>query len=139
MAAFPKRRNPHPTIPRWTRQRAILVIAATNVLWPVAFAVMGAFIGGTIWCYVSLTMNLDAGFLAIVMGFLTGEGVTMASGERGIRPFMLAVALAFAGWAAGEYILHAQGVNLLPLDGAYLFATLVAAALPIGSLPARKP
>jgi hypothetical protein len=136
-APFPRRGRPEPTEPLWPYYRQMISVAFSNVFFAVGFGVLGGLIGGTIWCYVTLTLHFDAGFLAILFGYLTGQGVAMGSSHRGFQPIALAVTLTFAGWAACESILHAQGVDLLPLDGAYLLIALVAAVAPTTALPRR--
>jgi hypothetical protein len=133
--SFPKRRNPRPPSPMWAEHAAALSVALINVFFPLLFGLLGGFIGAVIWCSIALWLGFDAGFVAILMGYLTGQGVAMGSSYRGLRPTLLATALAFAGWASCEVFLGARGIQLLPLDVAYLFATFVAAIVPTRSLP----
>jgi hypothetical protein len=135
LESFPKRRNPRPSNPIWSEHAAILSVALVNVFFPLLFGLLGGFIGAVIWCSIALWLGFDAGFIAILMGYLTGQGVAMGSSYRGLRPTLLAMTLTFAGWAIGEVLLGARGIQLLPLDGAYLLAALVAAILPTRSLP----
>ncbi len=79
-------------------------IAAVPVLWIIG-GVIGGAVGATIWAAISYFTNFEIGFIAVLVGFLTGVGVHVASMGRGAGFFagVVAAAIAVASIGAGKY------------------------------------
>ncbi len=79
-------------------------IAAVPVLWIIGGCIGGA-AGAAIWAAISYFTNFEIGFIAVLVGFLTGVGVHVASMGRGAGFFagVVAAAIAIASIGAGKY------------------------------------
>jgi hypothetical protein len=62
------------------------------------FGVGGMLAGATVWYAVAKLANIEAGLIAILLGFLVGKGVFAGSGKRGGRRYqVLAAILTYLG------------------------------------------
>jgi hypothetical protein len=136
---LPKRRQPHPL--QWVRYSWLhgVFIRITNILFAIGFGLVGGFLGGSIWCAVQTTFQFRLGVLAVVMGYLTGQGVSLGSATRSLVTTLLALALTVFVWAVCTRYLLGQGFDLLPVDGLFLFAALIVSTIPTRLVPAKDP
>lgn len=66
---------------------------------------IGAAIGAGIWAAVAYFLDMEVGYVAIIMGFLSGFGaVLLSGGKRGAGIGLIAVVTALAGIATGKYL-----------------------------------
>ena len=99
------------------------------VLAPIGGAI-GALVGAGIWAAIAIATNLGIGYIAVLVGVLTGMGVRWgAGGQRGAGLQVLAAALAFAGLVAAKYIIftyvvvdlgHKKGIDVGMFDARLL-------------------
>jgi hypothetical protein len=61
-------------------------------------------IGGAIWGAMILLVDLDAQYMALGVGLLTGLGVVVFSGQRGLPFQMISSLLSLMGIAIGHYV-----------------------------------
>jgi hypothetical protein len=79
------------------RVSAIAIFAPTGAL-------LGAIIGGILWAkYINWT-GMTAGWVALVIGLLTGLGVVLASRTRQINTALIAALFAILGILIGKYL-----------------------------------
>jgi len=136
---LPKRRQPHPL--QWVRHSWLhgVFIRIANMLFAIGFGLIGGFFGGTIWVAVQTNFQFRLEVLAVVMGYLTGQGVSLGSATRNLVTTMLAIVLTVFVWDVCTRFLIGQGFDLLPVDGVFLFAALIVATFPTRLLPAKDP
>jgi len=68
-------------------------------------AVIGSLVGALVWAGISYWMNLEVGYVAILIGFLAGLGAKMGSrGLDGPALGVLAAVVAIAGVLGGKYL-----------------------------------
>lgn len=111
----------------------------TAELWrATGFAALGALIGGGFWLGVALSAHIEAGFLAIALGLLVGNGVAIGVTVRRRRYTLYALGLVIFFWALCIRLLATHQLVWTPLDGAYLFFALFACTAPVDRLPLRS-
>lgn len=82
-------------------------VAALPVLWAIGGCIGGA-AGAAIWAAIAYFTNFEIGYVAVLVGFLTGVGVHVASMGRGagVIAGALAALIAIASIGAGKYAAH---------------------------------
>jgi hypothetical protein len=71
----------------------------------VAGGLLGALVGAAAWAAISVTTNMELGYVAVGVGLLAGYCVTMfAPGKRGQEIQIIAAACGLVGIALGKYL-----------------------------------
>jgi hypothetical protein len=65
---------------------------------------LAAFLGSLLWTVVQVAMNLQIGFVAIVIGIMVGYAVRVAGNGRTVLYGILGALLTFAGCLGGEIL-----------------------------------
>ena len=139
-ARQPRSRLTHPRGAHVERGRYSGVMArVVNVLFTIGFGLMGTVIGGGIWYAVVSMTHLELGPFGVLMGYLTGIGVTIGSNHRSHVPWLVSIILTYGGWIVVSSALLNEGVLFTPLDLAFLIASLLLTLVPLRSLPEREP
>ena len=75
------------------------------------FGLAGGLIGGAVWFTIAVMFNIELGLVAILVGYLVGQGVQKgASGRSGRRYQVLAVALTYLAISGSYAAMFARGV-----------------------------
>lgn len=78
---------------------------------------VGALIGAAVWAGIVVATNFEVGYVAVLVGFLAGQGVKLGAGAaRGGSLQILAAALAVGGLAAAKHMTVAWTLEISPLD-----------------------
>lgn len=109
-----------------------------NMLFALGFGIAGGVIGGGIWYAVVMTVHIEFGPCAVLMGYLIGRGVALGSERRHLVSTLLAMILTTGGWVILTAMLLAQDVVYTPLDITFLLASLAFAIVPTRLLPRRE-
>lgn len=72
-----------------------------------AGGLVGASIGAAIWAAIVIATNFEVGYVAVLVGFLTGMGVKVATGKRGNDLQLTAAVLAIVGLLIAKYLIFA--------------------------------
>jgi hypothetical protein len=111
----------------------------TEEVWrATGFALLGGLVGGGLWLVVAFAFHYESGFLALALGVLVGEGVTIGVTVQRHRYTFYALSLVFFCWAICIRVLAAHHLSWSPLDGAYLFFALMVCTSPVARLPMRS-
>lgn len=68
--------------------------------------IIGMAIGAAIWAGVAIVTKYEVGWIAIIVGALTGGGVVLLGRQRGIVFQVIAIILAVVGIGAGKYVAY---------------------------------
>jgi hypothetical protein len=90
----------------------------------------GALVGAGVWAGIGIAMNVEVGYVAVLVGFLAGLGVKLgARNKRGAGLQAMAAGLAVVGLVAAKYIVVAHAlVGLAAENGvalSYLDSSIV--------------
>lgn len=87
----------------------------SNVLLPAVIgAALAAVLGGVIWGYLVILTGDELGFVAWVLGGMSGVAVILLSrGKRGIPFQLISVCSSVVGITIGKYIIFYDSVNKL--------------------------
>ncbi len=89
----------------------------TGLLAAAGLGVVGALAGAAVWAAIAISTNVAVGYVAVLIGYLTGHGVRIGAGEqRGPALQRLAAALALFGLVAAKYAIYAYAVVKLAHD-----------------------
>jgi len=82
----------------------------------------GALVGAAVWAGICVTADVEVGYVAILVGFLAGQGVKRGAGRRRSQGLQLmAAALASVGLASAKYMIVSWAAvkmaGLSPFDG----------------------
>lgn len=73
---------------------------------------VGAALGAAVWAGIVVATNFEVGYVAVLVGFLSGMGVKIGAGKgRGQGLQILAALLAFAGLIFAKYLIFAWMVS----------------------------
>ena len=78
--------------------------SSTNAVLAPTGALLGAIIGGILWAKYIQWTGMTAGWVALVIGLLTGIGVVLTSRSRRIVVAITAAVFAILGILAGKYL-----------------------------------
>lgn len=105
---------------------ATQVPGGMNLLAAAGGGLAGALAGAAVWAGVAVVTNMEVGYIAVLVGFLTGFGVKLGAGkQRGPTLQYLAAGLSVIGLVAAKYMLfavtvvkmgHEHGVDLSYFD-----------------------
>ena len=81
-------------------------IRPANLIGAIAGGLAGAALGAAIWAGVSHFLSIEFGLVAIVVGFLTGGGVSLgAQGAKGLPFQVLAAVIALFGYLGAKILI----------------------------------
>src|SRR5512140_3206580 len=108
------------------KELATQVPGGLNLLVAGVCGLVGALAGAGVWAAVALATDLEVGYIAVFVGFLTGFGVKFGAGkQRGPTLQYLAAGLSVIGLVSAKYMLfavtvvrmgHERGVDLSFFD-----------------------
>lgn len=85
----------------------------TGARFPIALAVgaAGALVGAIIWAVIVVATNYEIGYVAVLVGYLSGQGVKLGAGKgRGQSLQMAAAGMAVFGLVIAKYFILAHFV-----------------------------
>lgn len=95
----------------------------------VVLGIGGMLVGAAVWYAVAKLANIEAGLIAILLGFLVGKGVFSGSGQRGGRRYqVLAAILTYLGIGLAYAPFAVEGMMQAAKAGADSAATAAAKA-----------
>jgi hypothetical protein len=87
---------------------AAQVPSGTNVVVAALGGFAGALAGAAVWAGIAIATDLEVGYVAVLVGYLTGLGVKLGAGkQRGPMLQYLAAAISVVGLVAAKYMLFA--------------------------------
>ncbi len=89
----------------------------TGARFPVALAggAVGALVGAVIWAVIVVATNYEIGYVAVLVGYLAGQGVKLGAGKgRGQTLQIAAAGMAVFGLAIAKYFILAHFVISSP-------------------------
>jgi len=95
---------------------------ASSMLPAAGLGFVGAFIGAAVWAAIAIGGNVEVGYVAVLVGFLAGQGVKLGAGRARSQALqILASATAVVGLLASKYFIFAYVVmdkfDVSPVSG----------------------
>jgi hypothetical protein len=91
-----------------------------NIAIAALVGVGGALVGAAVWAGVALATDFEVGYIAVLVGYLTGHGVKRGAGkQRGLTLQYLAASIAAFGYLAAKFAMFAYMVVKLGHERGY--------------------